>query len=89
MNTPSKSAQSEQNQPYPFTVPAPEGESPTPESLIESAPMILNVAIEYILQDFDYLANPTANTAIAVRILATFEDRISRALESSNKGGVQ
>jgi Rha family phage regulatory protein len=38
----------------------------------------------YILADFDYTANLTANTAIAVRLLAVMADRLNTAMENAN-----
>ena len=50
------------------------------EKLISELPFILSGALEYLLSDFDYDANPTSNTAIAARILATTVDRLEGVL---------
>ena len=40
----------------------------------------LEHVISCILEDFDYESNPTANTAVAVRMLAVCADRLTTAL---------
>ena len=46
------------------------------EELIENLPRLVELAISYILDDFDYAVNMEANTAVAVMILATAVDRL-------------
>lgn len=50
------------------------------EKLISDLPFILSGALEYLLSDFDYEANPSSNTAVAARILATTVDRLEGVL---------
>jgi len=71
-----------ENQPLPFEIPAVTGEVLPIEALILEIPEFLETAAHLILSDFDYLANKEADTAIAIRILATLSDRLTAALEN-------
>lgn len=44
----------------------------------------MKTAVSYLLVDFDYEANITSNTAIAIRILAAAAERLTTALENTN-----
>jgi len=72
------------NATIPFAVPAPTREALSLDEQIKDFPDLITAAIEYILADFDYTANLTANTAIAVRLLAVMADRLNTAMENAN-----
>lgn len=72
------------NTTIPFSVPAPTRDALSLDEQIKDFPDLITAAIEYILADFDYTANLTANTAIAVRLLAVMADRLNTALENAN-----
>lgn len=66
---------------HPTIIPVPAPNEPIElEKLISDLPFILSGALEYLLSDFDYEANPTSNTAIAARILAATVDRLEGVL---------
>lgn len=58
-------------------------ELPALEEQVKNIPAFLDTAIDLILSDFDYEANRTTNTAIAVRILKLLAYGIKSALANS------
>lgn len=67
----------------PFTVPAAVREMPALVEQMQSVPVYIGYVLDLILSDFDYVSNPDANTAKAIRILGVMVDRLNTALEQS------
>lgn len=72
-----------QNNHLPFSIPTPD-RALDYQALIQLMPECLETAVSYLLVDFDYEANITSNTAIAIRILAVAAERLGTALENGN-----
>ena len=68
------------NNVFPGSISACEGVIPL-EELIINMPECLDIAVSYMLEDFDYLNHKQSNLAVAVRMIAIASDRLKGSLE--------